>query len=260
MNQGGKYTPPSIDEPCPTIATQNRLGVAKVQFLSKQFGGDPNGKSISVDEPCGTITTIDHHAVVSAQFLDAYYGNGHEHSIDLPAPTLTTVDRLALVTSHFIDEQYGNGTPSGIDRPANTITTTPKHNLVQVERFLMNPLYTSSGGSVDNPCFTLVARMDKVPPYLITTEKGEIGVVVYNTDSPAIRKIKEFMAMYGITDIKMRMLNVGELKRIMGFGSEYTLIGTQAEQKKYIGNAVEVNMSRALCVALYAELNQLTKH
>lgn len=258
MNQGGKYTPPSIDEPCPTIATQNRLGVAKVQFLSKQFGGDPNGKSISVDEPCGTITTIDHHAVVSAQFLDAYYGNGHEHSIDLPAPTLTTVDRLALVTSHFIDEQYGNGTPSGIDRPANTITTTPKHNLVQVKRFLMNPSYTSSGGSVDNPCFTLVARMDKVPPYLITTEKGEIGVVVYDTDSPAIRKIKEFMAMYGITDIKMRMLNVGELKRIMGFGSEYTLIGTQAEQKKYIGNAVEVNMSRALCVALYAELNQLT--
>ena len=98
--------------------------------------------------------------------------------------------------------------------------------------------------------------MDKVPPYLITTEKGEIGVVVYDTDSPAIRKIKEFMAMYGITDIKMRMLNVGELKRIMGFGSEYTLIGTQAEQKKYIGNAVEVNMSRALCVALYSELNQ----
>ena len=54
MNQGGKYTPPSIDEPCPTVATQNRLGVAKVQFLSKQFGGDPNGKSISVNEPCGT--------------------------------------------------------------------------------------------------------------------------------------------------------------------------------------------------------------
>lgn len=45
----------------------------------------------------------------------------------------------------------------------------------------------------------------------------------------------------------------------MGFGSEYTLIGTQAEQKKYIGNAVEVNISRALCVALYSELNQFNK-
>lgn len=227
MNQLGKYTAPSIDEPCPTVATQNRLGVAKVQFLSKQFSGDPNGKNISINEPCGTITTIDHHAVVSTQFIDAYYGNGHEHSIELPSPTLTTVDRLSLITA---------------------------------DQFILNPQYSSSGGSIDKPCFTLIARMDKMPPYLVSAEKGKFSIVVYESDTPAMRKIKEFMAMFGIVDIKMRMLNVGELKRIMGFGSEYTLIGTQAEQKKYIGNAVEVNMSRALCVALYSELNQLTKH
>lgn len=227
MNQSGKYTAPSIDEPCPTVATQNRLGVAKVQFLSKQFSGDPNGKNISINEPCGTITTIDHHAVVSTQFIDAYYGNGHEHSIELPSPTLTTVDRLSLITA---------------------------------DQFILNPQYSSSGGSIDKPCFTLIARMDKMPPYLVSAEKGKFSIVVYESDAPAMRKIKEFMAMFGIVDIKMRMLNIGELKRIMGFGSEYTLIGTQAEQKKYIGNAVEVNMSRALCVALYSELNQLTKH
>lgn len=227
MNQSGKYTAPSIDEPCPTVATQNRLGVAKVQFLSKQFSGDPNGKNISINEPCGTITTIDHHAVVSTQFIDAYYGNGHEHSIELPSPTLTTVDRLSLITA---------------------------------DQFILNPQYSSSGGSIDKPCFTLIARMDKMPPYLVSAEKGKFSIVVYESDTPAMRKIKEFMAMFGIIDIKMRMLNIGELKRIMGFGSEYTLIGTQAEQKKYIGNAVEVNMSRALCVALYSELNQLTKH
>ena len=222
MGQGGKYTPPSIDDPCPTVATQNRLGVAKVQFLCKHFSGDPSGKNVSVDGPCGTITTKDHHSVVSTQFIDAYYGNGHEHSIELPSPTITTVDRFSLVTA---------------------------------DKFLMNPSYTSSGGSVDNPCFTLVARMDKVPPYLVTTEKGDVAVVVYDSDTPAMKKIKELMAMYGIVDIKMRMLNVGELKRIMGFGSEYTLVGTQAEQKKYIGNAVEVNMATALCLALYKELN-----
>ena len=27
----GKYVAPSIDEPCPTVATQNRLGAAKVK-------------------------------------------------------------------------------------------------------------------------------------------------------------------------------------------------------------------------------------
>ena len=222
MSLSGKYTPPSIDEPCPVVATQNRLGIAKVQFLCKHFSGDPNGKSISVDGPCGTVTTKDHHSVVSTQFIDAYYGNGHEHSIDLPAPTVTTVDRFSLVTA---------------------------------DKFIINPQYTSSGGSIDKPCFTLIARMDKMPPYLVSTEKGEIQIMVYESDTPAMRKIKEFMAIYGIVDIKMRMLNIGELKRIMGFGSDYTLVGTQAEQKKYIGNAVEVNMAMALCKALYEELN-----
>ena len=67
-------------------------------------------------------------------------------------------------------------------------------------------------------------------------------------------KIKEFMALYGIIDIKMRMLKIQELKRIMGFPDNYILIGTQAEQKKYIGNAVEVNMARCLCEALCRKL------
>lgn len=52
----------------------------------------------------------------------------------------------------------------------------------------------------------------------------------------------------------MRMLRIPELKRIMGFPEDYTLIGTQAEQKKFIGNAVEVNMARVLCEALCKRL------
>ena len=64
------------------------------------------------------------------------------------------------------------------------------------------------------------------------------------------------MALYGIVDVKMRMLSVGELKRIMGFPDNYVLVGTQAEQKKYIGNAVEVNMSRVLCQALCQALSE----
>lgn len=39
------------------------------------------------------------------------------------------------------------------------------------------------------------------------------------------------MALYGIVDIKMRMLRIPELKRIMGFPENYVLIGTQADQK-----------------------------
>ncbi len=256
MGKDGKYVAPGVDEPCPTVATQNRLGIAKVQFLSKQYSGKPEDKNISIDEPSGTITCVDHHALVGAQFLDAHYGNGFSRSLDEPAPTMTCKDRFSLVTTHFIDEQYGNGTPASINQPSNAVTTNPKHNLVQVDRFLMNPQFASKGGSIDQPCFTLIARMDKMPPYLVTTEQGVPAIVVYESDSPAMRKIKEFMAAHRIIDIKMRMLMVSELLRIMGFGSDYKLIGTQTEQKKYIGNAVEVNMSRVLCEALAKRLNQ----
>ena len=272
MSRAGKYHAPGIDEPCPTVATQSRLGVAQVSFLSKYYGGSPEGKSVSVEEPAGAITTRDHHS-----FITAYYGNGHNHSIDEPAPTLTTKDRLA-----FVDMQYGNGTPCDIETPVPTVTTNPKHQLVTCKpwimntsfkntgssidepaqtvtanrkwHYLMNPQFQSAGGSVDSPCFTLIARMDKMPPYLIQTEQGEMAIVIEPDDSPAMVKIKQFMALYGIIDIKMRMLRIPELKRIMGFPSDYVLVGTQADQKKFIGNAVEVNMARVLCEALCARL------
>lgn len=168
MSKAGKYNAPGVDDPCPVISTQNRLGVA-------------------------------------------------------------CINRLNILTGKaFISVHYGNGFCK----------------------------------SVDKPCFTLIARMDKMPPYLIeASREGDLpsfikmfsgGLVyeIYDTDTDVMKKIKEFMAMYGISDIKMRMLTIPELKRIMGFPEDYMLIGTKAEQKKYIGNAVEVNMARVLCEAL----------
>lgn len=291
MNSNGHYTAPSIDEPCPTVACQNRLGIAQVSFLSKQFSGNPADKNISVDGPAGTITTKDHHALVGAEFMSQYYGNGYNSSIEEPSPTVTTKDRISLVRC-FIDNQYGNGTPTPISSPCPTIPTNPKQALVNpkfivnyrfkntgssveepaptictvgqigvasCDKFLMNPQFASKGGSVDKPCFTLIARMDKMPPYLVCTEQGEVGIAIFDDDSPMTRKIKEFMAIYNVVDIKMRMLKVSELKKIMGFPESYVLIGTQSEQKKFIGNAVEVGMSRVLCESLCEALLKFEK-
>ena len=276
MSRTGKYQAPSVDEPCPVVATQGRLALAKVNFLSKQFSGQPDSKNISVESPAGTITCKDHHA-----FVSAYYGNGHNHSVELPAPTVTTKDRLALVNSVFIDNQYGTGKPTSINQPVGTVTTVPKFNMVSCKpwimntafsnvgssieqpsqtitanrkwHYLMNPQFASAGGSVNNPCFTLIARMDKMPPYLVEVEGG-IGIQVTSDDSPMTIKIKEFMVLYGIIDIKMRMLRIAELKKIMGFPEDYVLIGSQSDQKKFIGNAVEVNMARVLCEAICKEI------
>lgn len=277
MSRNGKYIPPSLDDPCPTVATQNRLGLASVSFLSKQFGGSPEGKNIGLDSPAGTITCRDHHA-----FITAYYSNGNNHSVYEPCPTVTTVDRFALISTHFLDMQYGNGTSASVDTAAATLTTNPKLNLVTVSpwvmdtgfnnvghsidepahtvtanrkwHYLVNPQFASAGSSVDDPCFTLIARMDKRPPSFVTVEHGALQIEISADDSPMTVRIKEFMQLYNIVDIYMRMLRIDEMKLIQGFPEDYVLIGTQAEQKKFIGNAVEVTVARKLCEALCASL------
>lgn len=214
----GKYIPPDLDDPCPTVACQNRLGLAKVVFLSKQFSGHPDSKNISIDEPAGTITCRDHHAIVTCE--------------------------------RFICMQYGNSSAMSLDEPTGCIVTRPKQSLVSVKHFIMNPQYASKGSSVDGPCFTLIASMNKRPPYLVTTESGDVAIEIYDTDSPMTVKIKEFMALYGIVDIKVRMFKVEELLQIQGFPKNYVLLGNQEDKQKFIGNAVEVNMARALCESL----------
>ena len=281
MNRTGKYNAPGIDEPCPVVTTQNRLGVAQVCFLSKQFSGHPESKNVSVEEPAGTITCRDHHA-----FVSAHYGNGFNRSVNEPSATVTTKDRLSLVTPRFIANEYsGGGQHTSIDNICPAILTNPKQKLITCKpwimntsfsnigsnieepaqtitanrkwHYLMNPQFNSAGGSVDNPCFTLIARMDKMPPYLVATESGQIAIEIYDNDSPMTVKIKEFMALYGIVDIKMRMLRIPELKKIMGFPEDYVLIGTQADQKKFIGNAVEVTQARKNTEALCKVLKKL---
>ena len=361
----GKHVPPSMEEPCPTISCQGRLGIVKTHFLSKYFSGHPESKNIPVTGPAHTIKCKDNHALVSTKFLAAYYGTGDNvnhvdnpcgtvttkdrfnlvsphflcsynfndagKDVNAPCPTLLTKDRLSLVSPffmnyysgggqhssleepcpavttvpkqrlvicQFVDQQFGQSKPAGTDRPLGAITANPKYNIVscrpwvmntnfsnvgsQVEEpapvitanrkwhYLMNPQFTSAGGSIDNPCFTLIARMDKMPPYLVNTSNsvenlpsfvkidntGNIIIEVYEEDIPILKKIKEFMAMYQIVDIKMRMLKIPELKRIMGFPENYKLIGTQAAQKKFIGNAVEVNIAKVLCEELCKNLDE----
>lgn len=247
------------------------------EFLQKNYSGDPKSKVQSLDRPSGTVTCIDHHSLIQPTFLTSYYGNGGAHSINSPNPTITCKDRFAKISPQFIDNQYGNGYPSSIDQPNGSLATIPKQNLVTCEKYqyLMNPQFNDKGRSLDRPCFTLIAKMDKRPPYLISsknvnkekvvqvkiiqcisrkrkpvviTSKGNIIYFISIFDSPHKKLVLEFMAQYGIVDLLMRMLKIPELLQIQGFPKDYKLIGTQADQKKFIGNAVDVNMAEALAI------------
>lgn len=276
MSQARKYVAPSIDNPCPTISTQGRLNLCSVQFLQKYYSGSPENKVSSIDRPSPTIRTKDGLA-----FVSAYYGNGDNiTSVNRPSPTVTTKDRLALVTAKFLDMQYGNGAPSSINSPAGTVTTNPKHHLISPQ-WIMNTNFHNVGSSIEAPAQTITAnrkwhylmnpqfqsKASSVDissntanhPSFIKISDNQIIYEIYETDSEVIKKVKEFMALYGIIDIKMRMLRIPELKKIMGFPENYILVGTQAEQKKFIGNAVEVTVATALVEATANGVKQLNQ-
>lgn len=166
--------------------------------------------------------------------------------VDEPCPTISTQGRINVVQC-FLSKYYGGHPESknvSIDEPAGTITTKDHH-------WVMNTNFHNIGSSIEDPAQTVTAN--RKWPYLMTTIPGT-SIQNSESDSDMMVKIKEFMIMYGIIDIKMRMLRIPELKQIMGFPKDYTLVGTQAEQKKYIGNAVEVTMARALCESLCEKL------
>jgi len=181
MSQSKKYKSPSVDDPCPTISCQNRIGVVKakhndkvvigendfisrwnkherelrikkIKFMSQNYTMNPVGRNFSLDNPARTVVAKDQH-----QILTAYYGNGYNSAITDPCGTVTTKDRFALVTSKFLDEQYGNGRAASIEVPAGTLTTNPKQNLVSAQ-WLMDTQFKNTGCDLKNPCPTITAN------------------------------------------------------------------------------------------------------
>jgi len=251
-----------------------------VAFLTKYFSGTHSDKNISVERPAGTLTTVDHHALVQTDFLTHYYsGGGHISPVDAPCPTITAMDGKALIQSlHFLEKQYSKGQNQSVDEPAGTLMPTDKHRVVTAEPFLMptnydnqpqpldqpspsiiasrrhhylvNPSWGGNPVSVEGPCCVIVARQDKVPLYFIQVEQGPVSIAIYETDTPVMIRIKQFMAAFGLVDIKMRMLRVPELLRIQGFPDTYRVAGNQGDQKKFIGNSVVPSVVKAWAEAM----------
>lgn len=266
------------------------------QFISAYYG---NGHNKSVDVPASTVTCKDRFLFVRPYFLCSYNDKGCAKSLDKPCPTILTKDHYSLVQPCFMDQQYGCSKPASLLQPLGTLTANPKFNLISCNwlmdtgfnnigssldapapvitanrkhHYLMDAQYDRVGKDVDSPCFTLIARMDKTPPYLVEISEDTDSIPpfiskidntiiyeIYETDTPMIMQIKEFMAMYGIIDIKMRMLKIIELLLIMGFPADYELIGTQADQKKFIGNAVECTQSKVLAEAVCTSIDEFLK-
>ena len=246
--RGGAH---SIEEPAPTVTTKDRLAMV---YLDKQYG---------TGIPCPTIGTVPKVKPVAVHFIDNQYGQSRCSSVDAPSGTVTVNPKQALIEAKMdpwlIQTNFQN-VGQKIDESCKTVTAD-RH-----WAYLMNPQFNCPGNSVDAPAPTVIARQDKKPlslaiartagshPSFIKETPQGLAYEVYGTDSVVLRNIKAFMAAYGIVDITMRMLRIKELKLIQGFPEDYVLVGTQEEQKKYLGNAVVTVVAKAWCEALVTSL------
>lgn len=239
----------SINEPAGVVRTNNCMALVNANFMLKYNSTNKNGKHVppSINEPCPTVAVQGRLGIINANFLQSYYGNGNAHSVLEPCPTVSTKDRFASIAANFIEQQYGNSKPKSIEEPLNTITNNPKFGYVTAKHFLFNPQFSNPGNSIEKPAPTIIARQDKKPLAIIACEKSNtFSITINDGDTDIMIKIKQFMAFYGIYDIKMRMLQVDELLRIQGFPKGYQLVGNQTDQKKFIGNSVEVTVAKKI--------------
>ena len=262
----------SVEQPAGAITTKDSHAAV---FLSHYYG---NRFNTSLDDPCPTLRTKDSAIKIESQFIVDYQYKSNAHSLDKPAPTIVTKDKLATTSVKFMDQQYGQSKPGSIEDPANTITANPKLNLVSAQpwimntnfsnvgqsldqplsvitanrkwHYLMNPSWFGNGSSIDQPSPVIIARQDKAPMSMVSVKSQKLfAIPIFEQQCEMMQKIRMFMAIYGIVDIKMRMLVIDELLKIQGFPKGYKLEGTQTEQKKFIGNAVVPVVAKALVQA-----------
>lgn len=274
----------SVDKPCDTITTRAPFSLIDCKFLDVIYG---HGYASGMGEPAPTVRCKDGLSLVEPEgtdFLMNYHGQSKANSLNDPSPTLMTKEKLALIgVKHFIYKAYTAGGYTGdIDKPADAVLPNPKAALVQVEgwigsdnynnigssleapaptvtagrhhHYIYNPSWFGSSNGIDEPCVTVVARQDKAPLYMASAEEAEVpGLIIpiFETDTEIMIKVKEFMVLYDIYDIKKRMLLIPELLQIQSFPVDYYLAGTQTDKKRFIGNAVPPKVAKAICEAMY---------
>lgn len=245
-DKNGTHYPPDINAPAPVVTTQSRLGIISGQFLQHYYG---NGFVTGTDEPCPTLTTKERVGLVNPEF-----SNSQNQSLDNPAGTVMPNDKHRLVQceSLIMPTNFDNK-PTSLENPLSTITANRKHH------YIVNPSHGGHSTSTEAPCPVIIARQDKAPLYLVQVENGPVAIAVFDCDSDVMIKIKQFMAVFGLIDIKMRMLRVHELLKIQGFPAAYQMVGNQSDHKKFIGNSVHPLVPKKWAEAMGIKLLELLK-
>lgn len=143
-------------------------------------------------------------------------------SIGLPAPTVTATGSQGAVACAWLAKHYTGATGSDLRAPLGTVTAQDHHSLCAA--FLTS--YYSGGGTAQALSDPMAAIVTKARHGLVVVELG---------GQP-----------YALRDITLRMLTPRELATAQGFGPDYQLVGTIAQQIAQVGNSVCPPVAEAL--------------
>jgi len=212
-----------IDMPLPTITTAKGGAIAlATPFLLPVEGIYRGNTAKSIDDPVGTITQRGYGGIVESFILSQASG-GSPRSVSDPVPTIPTGGAHALVSA-FLSEYHG-GNPnrnSSVMAPVPTIDTQNRFALV--EPYLIQYNGNSEVSGIEEPVPTIPTR-DR---FALVQPEMELNGTTYRLE------------------VLYRMLSPHELSAAMGFPQNYRFMGTKQDTVKQIGNAVAVNMAKAL--------------
>ena len=206
-------------------------------------------RSSGVDDPVPTLTTKREMSLVSHPFL-VHYGHSSDaenirvQSLGEPSPTQTCSRKLYLA---FIATNRRNTAATSIEEPTSTLTTRGQHIMIESPPFLT--VYHGGRDAVheaEQPSPTVATNkqisMVKPPPF-ISSYYGNGGGSSIEEAAPTVRAGQgqaliepDWSAL--VQECRYRMIKAHEAKRLMGFPTEYIILGTQDQQFKQAGNAV----------------------
>lgn len=255
----------SVDSPVPTVTTKSRFGV--VEPVAEPFvcANRSNNAPKGMDEPVPPFTTstgggcfIAEPVVVSTRHSKAGAGP-QPRSTDDPLPTIVATDsRFGIAEPVLVSVAHSgwNSRARSVEEPLPTIVATDREFAI-AEPFMV-PHFGERIGQAPR-----VHSLDEPLPTITSRGAAElVEATVTPAEAEALRRAAEqgrlvsIDGMLHVLDIRFRMLEPSELARASGFSdqeAEYEFAGNKTDITRQIGNAVPVNMARALVTALFTE-------
>jgi len=228
LSQGSNGAPKSVEDSVPAIMTAGKVALIEPFVLSQASGGAPR----SVGNPLPTIVGEGRGNMLVEPYIVATHGERGDQKprvspVSDPAWTITSrgialVQPFVLPVEGYFHKE-GQNAARATTEPIGTITQRGGGGLV--EPFVMKYNRTGGARSISEPLDTLTA-------------KERYGLVIPTADGDYV------------VDFLYRMLQPYELAAAMGFPRGYVFKGNKTDAVKQIGNAVVVDVARALTLSL----------